>query len=179
MRAAGSATLPACASYSGATSQIRRRGAPVLKGKMSPEGPRKSPAVLHRAPEAAPGSAGPRRAGPVFLGSGTLISAPAGASPGRAGLQPLRERVTDPASGNGSGERVKIAHGSGLSGRCGSWAPPRSPALLPIPSQPGGVPAGFMPGPVCRRRCSTPRTRPVPHGARPRSRRRYLVKTSG
>lgn len=95
-RAGGSASLPACASRRGAAGQTRHHRAPIFNGKMPPkvrtEPGRAPPGSLG----ATPGTERPQRAGPVFLGSGALISAAAGASPGRAPAH--EQRVTDPGA---------------------------------------------------------------------------------
>lgn len=133
-----------CLSPRGAAArQTRPGGAPVFNGKIAPK-VRAEPGRAPPGPSgSAPGSEGPRRAGPVFLGSGALISAPAGASPGRAGVQPHGERVTDPGSGRdegGGGQRVKIAPGRRPSGeparRCLPRVPPEpGPAPRPLPAR--------------------------------------------
>lgn len=95
-RAGGFASLPACASRREAAGQTHHHQAPIFKGKMSPKVRTEPGRALLGSLGATPGSERPRRAGPVFLGSGALISAAAGASPGPAPAH--EERVTDPGA---------------------------------------------------------------------------------
>lgn len=95
-RAGGFASLPACASRRETAGQTHHHQAPIFNGKMPPKVRTEPGRALLGSLGATPGSERPRRAGPVFLGSGALISAAAGASPGPAPAH--EERVTDPGA---------------------------------------------------------------------------------